>query len=533
MTPNVPPVPGRGDSAGNEPEAPGAVVAGLAREVDTLRRTMDPLLSLPARVDDLTRLLGDLTTAVAALTARRRRAVLAGAILLLALAVTLLLADQDVSHVWDGLLIPAVMFTGTTIYRAQHGQIPRRHAALTIVVVAAALLTNWFAELVSLHALIPRYMARSAITLAVIGGAFDSLLAKLIVWGETRDEALARARRALDEMVVEGMATALPLYHVLSPDTRFVAFALFIGVAMSVTAFPVLARIVSERRMRMVARLTHAEDIHPEAAKPLRRLVENVSIAAGLPVTPEVRIVDDAAPNAYAAGLRPTNSYVGVTTGLLATITAHQPRTFGPAVNPISTSLTGTFIAQLAIGALGVLLITGEYSTGMIRSSLTAVPRRLPMLWGKLAVFAAAVFVTMLAASVTAFLIGQALLSGHLPTATLSTAGALRSVIGAALYLTVAGITAVALGALLRNTAAAITTFVAVFFVIPPLTLLLPASLTDHFVQYLPSSIGGELVTGDSGVANSLAPWTGFGVMCGYAAVLIGSAAWRLHRVDA
>jgi hypothetical protein len=74
MTPNVPPVPGRRDSAGDEPEAPGAVVAGLAREIDTLRRTVDPLLSLPARVDDLARLLGDLTTAVAALTARRAAA---------------------------------------------------------------------------------------------------------------------------------------------------------------------------------------------------------------------------------------------------------------------------------------------------------------------------------------------------------------------------------------------------------------------------------------------------------------------------
>ncbi|MCU7728583.1 acyltransferase [Actinoplanes sp. KI2] len=109
----------------------------------------------------------------AALTAGRRRAVpAAGAVLLLALAITLLLADQDVSHVWDGLLIPAVMFTGTTIYRAQQGQIPRRHAVATMAVVAAALLTNWFAELASLHALTPRYAARSVITLAVIGGAF-------------------------------------------------------------------------------------------------------------------------------------------------------------------------------------------------------------------------------------------------------------------------------------------------------------------------------------------------------------------------
>ena len=146
--------------------------------------------------------------------------------------------------------------------------------------------------------------------------------------------------------------------------------------------------------------------------------------------------------------------------------------------------------------------------------------------------FAGTVFLTMLAASFASFLVGQALLGDQL-SASLSDAGALRSVLGAALYLTVAGLTAIALGALLRNTAAAITTFVAVFFVIPPLTLLLPASLTDRFVQYLPANIGGVLTGGTSGVAHPLAPWTGFAVLCGYAAVLIAFAAWRLRRVDA
>jgi heat shock protein HtpX len=74
------------------------------------------------------------------------------------------------------------------------------------------------------------------------------------------------------------------------------------------------------RSRRLISRLTHAQEVSPEDIKPLRRLVENVSIAAGLPVTPEVRLVEDAAPNAYAAGLRPERSYVGVTTGLLATM---------------------------------------------------------------------------------------------------------------------------------------------------------------------------------------------------------------------
>ena len=218
---------------------------------------------------------------------------------------------------------------------------------------------------------------------------------------------------------------------------------------------------------------------------------------------------------------------------MFAAITASQPGGFDPGTTAISTSLTGTFFAQLAIGVLGVLLITGEYSTGMIRASLTVVPRRLPMLWAKLGVFSGAVLVSMLAASATAFLIGQALLSGKGLDASLSDPGALRSVVGAGLYLTVAGITAVALGALLRNTAAAVTTFVAVFFVIPPLTLLLPASWTDHFVQYLPSNAGAVLIDGSFGVSHPLSPWTGFAVMCGYAIVLVGFAGWRLRRADA
>jgi len=218
---------------------------------------------------------------------------------------------------------------------------------------------------------------------------------------------------------------------------------------------------------------------------------------------------------------------------MFAAITASQATGFEPGATAISTSLTGTFFAQLAVGVLGVLLITGEYSTGMIRSSLTVVPSRLPMLWGKLAVFAGTVFLTMLAASFTSFFVGQALLSGQHLDASLSDPGALRAVFGAALYLTVAGLTATAIGALLRNTAGAITTFVAVFFVFPPLTNLLPTSLTDHFVQYLPSNAGAVLLDGTFGVANPLTPWTGFTVMCGYAVVLIGLAAWRLCRVDA
>jgi ABC-2 type transport system permease protein len=218
---------------------------------------------------------------------------------------------------------------------------------------------------------------------------------------------------------------------------------------------------------------------------------------------------------------------------LFSAITANQPGGFNPGETAVTTSQGSALFAQLAIGVLGVLMISGEYSTGSIRSSLTAVPRRLPILWAKLAVFAGAVFSTMLVASLASFLAGQALLSRNDMSVSLSDPTALRSVIGAALYLTVVGMTGLALGALFRNTAAAISTVVVVFFVLAPLTLLLPASWADHFVQYLPANSGAMLFSGNFGVANPLSPWTGFAVMCGYAFTLIGLAAWRLRRVDA
>ena len=86
-------------------------------------------------------------------------------------------------------------------------------------------------------------------------------------------------------------------------------------VALVGASLYALFAIISSRRM--VARMTGAQEVGPDQLRPLRRVVENVSIAAGLPVTPDVRIVDDPSPNAFAAGIRPQTSYVGVTTGLL------------------------------------------------------------------------------------------------------------------------------------------------------------------------------------------------------------------------
>jgi ABC-2 type transport system permease protein len=217
-------------------------------------------------------------------------------------------------------------------------------------------------------------------------------------------------------------------------------------------------------------------------------------------------------------------------------VTASQYHTSSAAdrasFSAVTTSLDGILFAVIAFGVLGVLFMGGEYSTGMIRSSLTVVPRRLPVLWGKLAVFAGAIFSVSLVASFISFFLGQALLSGHHLSVAITAPGALRSVVGAALYVTVAGMIGVALGALLRNTAAGISTFVGLFFVIPPLMGLLPSSVSNHVTQYLPSNAGAAL-WGGTDVQNALSPWTGFALLCGYAVAFIAATAWRLRRADA
>jgi ABC-2 type transport system permease protein len=223
---------------------------------------------------------------------------------------------------------------------------------------------------------------------------------------------------------------------------------------------------------------------------------------------------------------------------IFAAVNAGQHHRFtgpnGAGFNPVTTSLNGVIFAVVAFGVLGVLMMSGEYGTGMIRSSLTVVPRRLPVLWGKLAVFASAVFAVSLIAGFISFFLGQALLNSHYHYGVSITAPtALRSVIGAALYITVAGMIGVALGALFRNTAAGIATYTGVFFILPVLVQLLPSSVSDHLAQYLPNHAGEALWGGANDVPNALGPWTGFALLCGYAAVLIAAAAWRLRRSDA
>lgn len=219
---------------------------------------------------------------------------------------------------------------------------------------------------------------------------------------------------------------------------------------------------------------------------------------------------------------------------LIAAVTSSQYDSFSAAdkltFDPVTVSLAGITFSQLAIAVLGVLVVTAEYSTGSIRASLTVVPRRLPVLWAKLGVFGGVVLALALSMTFASFFLGQALL-GDLGVS-LGDDSALRSVLGATVYLTAVALLAVAVGSLLRSTAGAISALVGVLFVLPPLTELLPSSWTDAVLPYLPSSAGNAMFGGGLGQDDLLSPGGGLAVLCAYVVVLVGAAAWRLRRVD-
>ncbi len=199
----------------------------------------------------------------------------------------------------------------------------------------------------------------------------------------------------------------------------------------------------------------------------------------------------------------------------------------------IDAAVGGYHLAQLGLGVLGVLVVSGEYATGMIRSSLMAVPERLPLLWAKLTVFCGVTFALMLWFALTAFFGVQAIVAAQGVDQSLGDPHVLRVVVGTALYLTAVGALGLGLGALLRNTATAISAFVAVLFVLPGVMALLPGDLGASIGPYLPLNAGSAVATAQIGGRDLLAPWTGFGVLCAYVAVVVGLAAWRLKRADA
>jgi ABC-2 type transport system permease protein len=215
--------------------------------------------------------------------------------------------------------------------------------------------------------------------------------------------------------------------------------------------------------------------------------------------------------------------------GRWSTLSLHDRSRF----DAIDVGVSGYHLAQLAIGVLGVLVFSGEYSTGMIRSSFMAVPKRLPVLWAKLGVFSVVTFVLMLAATFVSFFGVQAIVTSHHINRSLGDPHALRAVVGTALFLTVLGALGVGLGALTRSTAGGISAFAGLLFVLPGVTALLPASTGDAISPYLPLNAGTTVATSTFDNSHHLSTWGGFAVFCGYTAVIVAIAAVRLARRDA
>jgi ABC-type transport system involved in multi-copper enzyme maturation permease subunit len=201
-------------------------------------------------------------------------------------------------------------------------------------------------------------------------------------------------------------------------------------------------------------------------------------------------------------------------------------------IEPVSQSLSGIFLGQMAIIVLGALTISAEYSTGGIRTTLTAVPQRLRLLAAKGLVLAVIAFAAGLVTMVPSFLLGQAVLSTANAgiEVSLGDPGVLRAVIGGALYVAACGLLGFALGALLRHTAGAITAAVGLVFILPIIGNFLPGAWGDNVSKVL--NAGGSIMNARP-VDNQLDPWTGYLVFSLWWVVLLAIAAVLMRRRDA
>lgn len=197
-----------------------------------------------------------------------------------------------------------------------------------------------------------------------------------------------------------------------------------------------------------------------------------------------------------------------------------------------SGPLQGYYLGQLLMGALGVLVVSGEYSSGMIRATLAAVPRRRPVLIAKTVVFTLVVGIAMIAASVAAFYVAQAVLSGHRATYSLADAGTLRVVIGTGIYLTLVGLLGSSVAWIVRSTPGALVATLALVLILPVLFELVFPSWGTYIAAYLPTGAGQSFST-NLPQPHALSPWVGLAVMLIW--VLAGqvAAAVALQRRDA
>ncbi|MGH3206381.1 MAG: ABC transporter permease subunit [Trebonia sp.] len=205
--------------------------------------------------------------------------------------------------------------------------------------------------------------------------------------------------------------------------------------------------------------------------------------------------------------------------------------------DPTQASVVGlALLGQLVIVVLGALVMTSEYSTGMMRTSLGVMPRRGVLYGSKAVVLAAVTLVIALITSCASFFIGQSLLHSTHVAANLSQPGVLRAVLASAFYIALSGLFAFALGAIVRSSAGAITTAFGVLFLLPQLAKALPSSWYSALVRWLPggNSVGAFTGTNSASAAPHLfSAWGEFAVFGGYTLVLLIVGALLFSRRDA
>jgi hypothetical protein len=214
---------------------------------------------------------------------------------------------------------------------------------------------------------------------------------------------------------------------------------------------------------------------------------------------------------------------------IICGVTASEGDSVGD--EPAAMSLSGIFLAQIALGALGVLVISSEYGSGMIRTTVAAVPNRPVVLAAKAAVFALVVMVSSVVACLSAFLVGQWLLSPTGRQTSLGDPGMWRIVLGAAVYLTLVGLIALGLGGLIRHTAGALGVLVGILVVLQIVAQFLPHDLQRHVEPYLPAMMAASIIT-VTPQDITLSAGASMAVLGVYAAAALTAAAWSMAARD-
>jgi ABC-type transport system involved in multi-copper enzyme maturation permease subunit len=200
--------------------------------------------------------------------------------------------------------------------------------------------------------------------------------------------------------------------------------------------------------------------------------------------------------------------------------------------DPVSTSLGGLFFGQFAVGVIGSLFITTEYTSGAIRTSLTAVPNRIRLILAKLVVLVTSMLVISEIICLAAFLIGMQIFSGVVPTRSLSSDAVLRSVLLAGVYLTLLAVFGFSLGLILRQSVACISVFVSLLLIVPIIVFLLPQSLQNSIQKFEPSSLGSSMMS-EVTKSEMFGAWSALAILTTYVVVLFVIGVTMFQRRDA